>query len=166
LIIRAPNVGKGVRTASLTELLDVYPTLCDLVGLPKPTHLQGKSLVPILHNPKTQIHEAAISQCSTVDSQMSPQLVGGQLDELTTIKSQMGWTLRTPRFRYVEWREAKLTDNKQVFGTKVLGVELYDYQTDPLEHENLAGKTEFAAVLKEQQALFDKLLPHLPKRER
>ena len=166
LIIRAPNVGKGVRTASLTELLDVYPTLCDLVGLPKPTHLQGKSLAPILRNPKIQIHEAAISQCSTVDSQMSPQLVGGQLDELATIKSQMGWTLRTPRFRYVEWREAKLTDNKQVFGIKVLGVELYDYQTDPLEHENLAGKTEFAAVLKEQQALFDRLLPHLPKRER
>ena len=164
LIIRAPNVGKGVRSSSLTELLDVYPTLCDLAGLSKPAHLQGKSLAPIMRNPTTQIHETVISQCSTVDSQMSTQLVGGQLDELATIDSQMGWTLRTPRYRYVEWREAKLTDKEHVFGTKVLGVELYDYQTDPLERENLAGKTAYATVLKEQQALFEKLLPHLPKR--
>lgn len=46
---------------------------------------------------------------------------------------------------------------------QVESIELYDYQTDPIERENLAGKTERAAVLKKEQALFDKLLPHLPK---
>jgi hypothetical protein len=51
-----------------------------------------------------------------------------------------------------------------VFGGRVQATELYDYQTDPLERENLAGKTEHAAVLKQQQALFDKLLTHVPKR--
>ena len=34
----------------------------------------------------------------------------------------------------------------------------------PLERENLADKAEYAAVLKEQKALFEKLLPHLPQR--
>jgi iduronate 2-sulfatase len=166
LIICAPGVGKGVRTASLTEFLDIYPTLCELAGLPKPAHLEGKSLVPVMRHPKTKLHEAAISQCCTVDSQMSPKLVGGQLDEFSAIDSQMGWTLRTARYRYVEWREARLTDNQRVFGGKVLGIELYDYEKDPSESQNVAGKQAYSKVLKAQQILFDRLLSYLPNRER
>jgi len=164
LIISAPGIGQGVRTSSLSEFLDIYPTLCELAGLPKPSHLQGKSLIPIMRNSKTQLHEAAVSQCSTVDSQMSPQLVGGRIDEAAAIDSHMGWTLRTPRYRYVEWREAKLTGNERVFGSEQLGVELYDYEKDPLETENFARRPEYAEVLKELQGLFDGLLRHLPKR--
>ncbi len=138
LIICDPSVGRGVRTASLTELLDVYPTLCDLAGLPKPAHLEGKSLVPIMRNPNTRIHEAAISQMAPVAK-----------------RGVMGWTLRTPRYRYIEWREANVSDNERVFGAKVLGLELYDYEKGPLERENLAGKPAYATVLKEHQELFD-----------
>ena len=164
LIVRTPDLGQGVRVTSPTEFLDVYPTLCELAGLPIPAALEGKSLVPVMRDPKTPIHEAAVSQCSTVDSQMSPQLVGGLLDEFAEIESSMGWTLRTPRYRYVEWRQATLNGNERVFGGKVLGAELYDYEKDPLERENLVGKPEYARAVKEHQALFDRLLPHLPRR--
>ena len=119
-----------------------------------------------MRDPQVKLHEAAISQCSTVDSQMSPQLVGGQLDESAAIDSKMGWTLRTPRYRYVEWREARLNDNQRVFGTKAVAIELYDYESDPFERENLANRASYAAVLKEHQSLFDRLLPDLPKRDR
>jgi hypothetical protein len=51
-----------------------------------------------------------------------------------------------------------------VFGNQTLAIELYDYQTDPHERENIAGKAECAALLAEQQRLFDDLLPHLPRR--
>ena len=57
-----------------------------------------------------------------------------------------------------------LTGNERNFGAKMLAVELYDYNIDPLERENLAGKPEYAGVLASQQALFDRLLPDLPKR--
>jgi arylsulfatase A-like enzyme len=157
---------QGVRVAALTEFLDVYPALCELAGLPTPAHLQGRSLVPAMRDPRVKLHEAAISQCSTVDSQMSPQLVGGQLDESAAIDSKMGWTLRTPRYRYVEWREARLNDNQRVFGTGAVAIELYDYERDPLERENLANRASYAAVLKEHQSLFDRLLPDLPRRDR
>jgi len=166
LIISAPGVRGGVRTTSLTEFLDVYPTLCELAGLPKPSHLAGKSLVPVMRNPGAQLHEAAITQSSTVDSQMSNQLVGGLINENAPINSHMGWTLRTPRYRYVEWRDAVLNGNEHFFGSKPVGIELYDYDKDPLERENLAGKVGYQKVLQEQQELFDRLLPHLPKRER
>jgi hypothetical protein len=76
----------------------------------------------------------------------------------------MGWALRTPQYRYIEWRSADFSADMPVFGNRVQATELYDYQTDPLERENLADKAEYATLLKEQQALFEKLLPRLPKR--
>src|SRR5690606_41578063 len=52
LIISDPNYSKGSRSYSVVELLDIYPTLCELADLPEPSHLQGKSLVPILKDPE------------------------------------------------------------------------------------------------------------------
>ena len=49
MIISVPGertVGK--KSTSLVELIDLYPTLAELCGLDKPSHLKGKSLVPIL----------------------------------------------------------------------------------------------------------------------
>lgn len=151
LLIATPGQKSGNRVTAPVEFLDIYPTLCDLAGLTRPAHLQGISLAPAMRDASVAPHEAAISQ-------MSP---GARKDRKDSV---MGWTLRTSRYRYIEWRGADLsTDTPRVTG-QVESVELYDYQTDPLERENFAGKTDHAAVLKEQQALFDKLLPHLPKR--
>ena len=66
--------------------------------------------------------------------------------------------------RYVEWRDAVLTGNEHVFGSKPVGIELYDYEKDPLDRENLAGKVEYQKVLQEHQELFDRRLSYLPKR--
>ena len=49
-----------------------------------------------------------------------------------------------------------------VFGRKVLVAELYENEKDPLERENLAEQPAYAKVRKNQQALFDRLLPELP----
>ena len=46
LIISAPGFQSGQRVNSLAEMIDIYPTLCELAGLDLPVHLQGKSLVP------------------------------------------------------------------------------------------------------------------------
>lgn len=42
----------GHQTRYIAETVDIYPTLCGLVGLPKPTFLDGQSLLPILADPK------------------------------------------------------------------------------------------------------------------
>jgi arylsulfatase A-like enzyme len=164
LIIYAPGVGEGVSTKSLVELLDIYPTLCELAGVPTPSHVQGKSLLPVMRDPKVRIHDAAISQSCTVDSQMSNQLVGGKIDEFSEINAHMGWALRTDRYRYVEWRKTVLNGNDRTFGSEPVGVELYDYDRDPLEKQNLGTNPAYAKTLKKHQALMDRLLPHLPER--
>lgn len=60
MIMSAPGFSAG-RSDSLVELLDIYPTVADLAGLPIPNAVQGKSLVPILKSPKVAVREAALS---------------------------------------------------------------------------------------------------------
>lgn len=50
LMIAAPGITAG-RTEALTELVDLYPTLCELTSLPIPDELDGESLLPILQDP-------------------------------------------------------------------------------------------------------------------
>jgi arylsulfatase A-like enzyme len=149
LIISAPGLPGGKRVTSLTEFLDVYPTLCELAGLPIPAHAEGKSLVPLMRGEDVTLHKAAVTQMSHGRGK----------------NGSMGWSLRTPRYRYIEWRAADFNSDKPVFGSHALATELYDYESDPQERENLADKTDHAAVVKQHQALFDQLLPHLPTRE-
>ncbi len=51
LILRVPGKKKNLKTDALVEYVDVYPSLCELAGLPKPFHLQGDSFVPLTENP-------------------------------------------------------------------------------------------------------------------
>ncbi len=83
-IIVAPKMRRpGRASRSLVELLDVFPTLVDLCGLPAPEGLQGKSLRPILENPSAKVKDAAFSQ--------------------VIHEGVLGRTARTDRWRYTEW---------------------------------------------------------------
>jgi arylsulfatase A-like enzyme len=67
-IVRAPGIAGGVKTDGLTELIDLYPTLCDLAGLPIPKHVQGRSLVPLLKDPAMKWSEQAIGRFGPGDT--------------------------------------------------------------------------------------------------
>lgn len=59
LVISYPGVAKpGEPTKAMVETLDVFPTLAELAGLPKPTPIDGVSLVPFLNATKTEGHPA------------------------------------------------------------------------------------------------------------
>ena len=60
LIIAAPGYSTG-ETDSMVELVDLYPTLADLAGLPIPDEVQGKSLRPVLQDPKASVRDSALS---------------------------------------------------------------------------------------------------------
>ena len=120
MIIATPKQNHpGQSTAALAELLDLYPTLTELAGLPKPKHLEGKSLVPVLHNPKATIKTAAYTQ------HPRPAYFKGKPEA-------MGYSLRTADARYTEWRDWKTG--------RLLARELYDHTVDPGENHNVAAK--------------------------
>jgi arylsulfatase A-like enzyme len=52
---------KPGRSSSLVELVDFYPTCTDILGLPTPESLQGRSLIPILKNSKATVRDTALS---------------------------------------------------------------------------------------------------------
>lgn len=60
LIVSVPGMKPG-RTASLAELVDIFPTLSDLAGLQIPEAVQGSSLVPILKDPAAIVKTGALS---------------------------------------------------------------------------------------------------------
>lgn len=53
LIVAGPGIEAGTRCEVTTGLVDLFPTFCDLAGIPKPGHLEGQSLQPQLRDPKT-----------------------------------------------------------------------------------------------------------------
>lgn len=62
LFIKAPS-GKqpGMATEKVVNSVDIYPTLCQLAGIPKPEHIQGKSLVDLLNDHQASGYEKATS---------------------------------------------------------------------------------------------------------
>lgn len=107
LIVAAPGVKPGVRDG-LVEQVDIYPTLCDLAGLPLPKHLQGRSMKPMLDDPAAKGKQVAISTM------------------VSTRTKLIGHSVRTDAFRYIEWDEGRG------------GEQLFDLRNDPDELHDLA----------------------------
>ncbi len=68
LIVSAPGFKRGAMTQGLTEFIDIYPSLCELAGLSKPGHLEGRSFVPLLKNPDAAWKEFAIGRFGPGDT--------------------------------------------------------------------------------------------------
>jgi arylsulfatase A-like enzyme len=58
LLLAGPGIPAGLRLPAQCYLRDLYPTLCDLLGVPTPSGLDGRSLTPLLRGERTEIHEA------------------------------------------------------------------------------------------------------------
>ncbi len=134
LIIRAPRVvPPGLRLEQMVELVDVYPTLSELAGLPVPDWLQGTSAVSLVHRPDRPWKRAVFSQFLRRGRWLGADGV-----------ETMGYSMRTERFHYVAWMD---------WATRQIAArELYDLEGDPTETVNLAPRPEFRSVLEELEA--------------
>lgn len=60
LMMSVPGMKPG-RSRSLVELVDIFPTLAELSGLPAPANLDGRSLVPLLKDPAAKVKDSTLS---------------------------------------------------------------------------------------------------------
>ncbi len=135
---------RGSRTQALAELVDVFPTLVDLCGLPKPAQLEGDSLVPVLRDPARSVKSAAFTQHprpAYFDREPSKQ------------PKAMGYSIRTPEVRYTEWRDWQTS--------AVVARELYLTEQDPAELKNHAADPAQKERLNEAEKL---LLAKFPRK--
>ena len=114
LIVRLPSGKAGARTDALVELVDLYPTLADLCGLPIPDELEGTSFRPVIDNPETEWKSAIFSEVQR--------------------NRAHGRSVRTARYRFTEWKPLEGDGSKEF--------ELYDLERDPKEYTNLAELPE------------------------
>lgn len=112
LIVAAPGKASGVKTDAMVETVDIYPTLCELAGLPQPDSIDGLSFANVVQSPSEDARPYV--------THVYPR--GGKI----------GRAIRGPRYRMVEWKVAAA-------GPETAEIELYDYQTDPLETKNIAA---------------------------
>lgn len=128
LIISNTGMESGTACDAPVNLIDIFPTLCELTGLATPTRLDGVSLVPALKDANVNIQDYASS--------------------LYPHNGYMGIAIRTKDFRYVAWYKGwkKTGWSGNRYRKEPEFVELYDYLRDPLETENFAGQTRYKDV--------------------
>jgi iduronate 2-sulfatase len=146
LIITTPQaVQQGVQTAALVEMIDIFPTLNALCGLPTAPGLEGRSLLPVLDNPAVTVKPAAFTQ--------HPR--PAYPDRTPTKQpTHMGYSVRTAKWRYTEWRHWQTGE--------IESRELYDHNSDQPELENIIGHPPDRIALEEAETLLRAQFP-LPK---
>ena len=86
LIIAVPK-GKTQSSTQVVSLIDLYKTLADLCGLPKPAGIEGNSVAALLKNPKQSLNHPSYA--------------------LVEYRQKTGKSVRTKQWHYVEWDEGK-----------------------------------------------------------
>ncbi|MFW6132897.1 MAG: sulfatase [Planctomycetota bacterium] len=81
LIVSAPDAARGDATDRLVEFVDMYPTLCELCGLPEPEALEGASFAPLLDGTNRPWKSGAFARWYA------------------------GESIRTDRYLYTEWTD-------------------------------------------------------------
>ncbi len=89
LIFSAPGISRNAKCNALVEFTDIYPTLCELAGLPLPSHLQGTSLVPQLKNPQAPGKKAVFSRYHKADSIRTDQYLYTEWSDKGNVKARM-----------------------------------------------------------------------------
>jgi uncharacterized sulfatase len=69
------------------QLLDLYPTLADLAGLPAPLQIEGRSIAPLLNKPNATWNFPAFA--------------------VVMFQGKLGRSVITERWHYVEWDEGR-----------------------------------------------------------
>ncbi|MEN8703194.1 MAG: sulfatase-like hydrolase/transferase, partial [Polaribacter sp.] len=123
LVIKVPGKTKGQKTEAITEYIDIYPSLAELVGLQIPKTLDGKSFVPIINGEQSK-KDWAVSKFK---------------DAVTLIKGDLFYT---------EWTDDKgVAYERMLFDHKTDPLELDNLAEKPAYQEKVK---ELAAELREK----------------
>jgi arylsulfatase A-like enzyme len=174
LIARVPGGIRG-RVDHLLPNIDNAPTVCDLLGVPVPDGLDGRSCAPLLRGQAYQPHDAIHT---TRNFHGEERIWGGQaapddlphyLDRFDPVRS-----IRTGRFHYIRWWDPRCKgrdwlpwelpqESGRVCPSGCFAgypqpslprrtVELYDLAYDPLEAIDVAERPEYAAIRRDLDA--------------
>ncbi len=149
LIIRGPGGFTGGKVYDgLVSHIDIFPTLCDLIGIEPPDWLQGASLMPLIRGETDEVREEITAEVN-YHAAYEPQRC-----------------VRTRRWKYVrryDGRTKPVLPNCDDSPSKTLWLDhgwadiappeeaLYDLVFDPHEMNNLVGDEKHESVLEDMR---------------
>jgi N-sulfoglucosamine sulfohydrolase len=153
LIMRGPGGFHGGRVSeALVSQIDLFPTICDLVGIDAPDFVQGRSILPVMRKETAEVNDAIFAEL-TYHAAYEPQRA-----------------IRTKRWKYIRRfgdRDLPVLANIDDGPTKELFIrngwadrpvpreELHDLLFDPSEAHNLADEPAHAGVLADLRERLD-----------
>lgn len=166
-IWRGPEVVSG-RRAECVNLIDVLPTICDIIGVPIPDGVQGKSILPLLHGEEVnkKEFESAFSESGygglfwDERDALAPDIEGACDKDYTHFDCLDTWT------QCGMLRAVRKGDYKVIMDSRGNGW-LYNVSADPLELHDLwngpafeSVKCDMLAELSKQMMLHTDPLPY------
>ena len=118
LILAGPGIAKNKRSSAFVYLYDIFPTLCDLAGIPIPASVDGVSFASLLRP-------------DTPD--------GAHRRELYLAFDQFVRGVKDERYKLIEYATGDAPEDRFTF--------LFDLKNDPWETENLAAVPENARLV-------------------
>ena len=153
LIMRGPGGFEGGRAIdALVSQIDIFPTICELVGLDVPGWVQGRSMMPLVHGDVDEINEQICADV-TYHAAYEPQRV-----------------VRTRRWKYIRRFGDRLkpvlcnidnSPSKTVWMDHGYGdmeipqEQLFDLVLDPNESDNLTADPSHREVLEDMRGRMD-----------
>jgi arylsulfatase A-like enzyme len=126
--LTGPGFTGGGEVRALFSTIDVAPTLIDAAGLTIPPDMAGRSILPVVRDPKAPWRDDVFFQIS---------------------ETETGRGVRTKRWKYAVTAPY---DDAQAASATYREAFLYDLENDPYELVNLAGMSTFRPVADEMQA--------------
>ena len=154
LILRGPGrFGGGKVCDSLISQIDLFPTICDIIDIPKPDWLQGESIMPIIRGQQNKINMEIFAEINYHAAYEPVRAV------------------RTDRYKYIrryDTRTKPVLPNIDASPSRDVWLEhgwqnksiapeqLYDLVFDPAERRSLAYEPEMKPILEDMQKRLEK----------
>lgn len=168
MLIAYPGMGQPRTFKQLTANIDVLPTLLDLIGVPQPEGIDGRSWAPLMRGHQTKNRDYLVTHVNTVNSGAAFPMRAIQNDRYSLVFSP--WSDGTLRFQvesmtgltYQALRKAAETDARIAARVDqyILGVPLafYDLAVDPDQRVNrIEAPQHRREIEKMKQLLLDNM---------
>ncbi|NRA36542.1 MAG: sulfatase [Planctomycetes bacterium] len=144
LMMRGPGIPESQAYDAMTTHMDIFPTLCEILDIEKPSRLRGSSLLPLFNKEVAEVHDYVFGEVTYHAAYEPMRSIRSNRHKLI-VRYNKDW-MRAPLpncdagYSKTTWLDAGWAD------LKYHEVELYDLIFDPIERQNLVNDPAYQDI--------------------